>query len=381
MNIKRSTLLPCFALMGLIALAVVLAGCGGGSSTPYVAGPVVCDPLSQQSYKYTVHATQNVAPSHSSPSAAASSAPGHPLFGFSESIEGQAGHGTHIDASVTNSDGYNTGSYEVIELDKVGYLNDGNSGWVEQDASRRPLPLRYHPIDLCTALAPDINPSALGPAQSEDVNGIASHKFVGIGVPTKFFAREPDFGYPSDAANFLSTFDGDIWLADNGNYPTKITFAANGQYENGQAITVTIDFEVFQMGQDLTVMAPPLSTIFATPGPGATAVPQPPTVLTANNAALGKNILVNTAGRALYSYEGDVSGASPCPGSCWQPFTTVTGLVQPGPGVTGSLTVIFRANDQRQITYNRVPLFTYQLDVNPGDVAGDGLDGFHVVTP
>src|SRR5438445_2381632 len=96
MNIKCSTLLPCFTLLGLIALAVVLAGCGGGSSTPYVVGPVVCDPLGQQSYKYTVHATQNVAPSHSSASSAPSSATAHPLFGFSESIEGQADHGTHL---------------------------------------------------------------------------------------------------------------------------------------------------------------------------------------------------------------------------------------------------------------------------------------------
>jgi len=150
--------------------------------------------------------------------------------------------------------------------------------------------------------------------------------------------------------------------------------------QNGQAITVTKNRGLSD-GASLDCDASTGLHHLYNPRPDATAVPQPPTVLTANKATPGKNILLDAAGQALYSYDGDVSGASPCPGSCWQPLTTVTGLVQPGPGVTGSLAITRRANDTNQITYNRVPLYTHQLDVNPGDVAGDGLDGFHVVTP
>jgi len=68
---------------------------------------------------------------------------------------------------------------------------------------------------------------------------------------------------------------------------------------------------------------------------------------------------------------------APPSGRRWPPGGTLTG----GSGVTGTLATISRADGSKQVTYNGMPLYTFQQDAKPGDATGDGVNSFHVVTP
>jgi len=108
------------------------------------------------------------------------------------------------------------------------------------------------------------------------------------------------------------------------------------------------------------------------------------TVQAANNAALGETILVNAQGATLYRYDRDSAGTSNCTGSCatvWPPLATAVGTLTAGSGVTGTLATISRADGSKQVTYNGMPLYTFEQDAKPGDATGDGVNSFHVVTP
>src|SRR5437879_5201012 len=93
------------------------------------------------------------------------------------------------------------------------------------------------------------------------------------------------------------------------------------------------------------------------------------TVQVANNSSLGEMILVNAQGMTLYRYDKDTAGTSNCTGSCASvspPLTAVGGTPTGGPGVTGKLATISRADGTKQVTYNGASLYTFQQDTKPG---------------
>jgi predicted lipoprotein with Yx(FWY)xxD motif len=108
-----------------------------------------------------------------------------------------------------------------------------------------------------------------------------------------------------------------------------------------------------------------------------------PTVLVGTNATFGP-ILTTGSGMALYTLDTDHNGQSTCHGSCaaaWPPLnvpagTTATG----GPGVTGTVGTAMQSNGTFQVTYNGAPLYTFVSDSAPGQVTGNGVAGFSVVT-
>jgi len=119
----------------------------------------------------------------------------------------------------------------------------------------------------------------------------------------------------------------------------------------------------------------PASQAAASAGPGAV------TVGTAGSPSFGL-ILTGANGMTLYTYSGDSSGTSTCTGGCataWPPLTVPAGQ-QPtaGPGVTGSLTTLVRTDGMTQVAYDSLPLYYWQGDAKPGDVTGDGVNGFSV---
>jgi predicted lipoprotein with Yx(FWY)xxD motif len=106
------------------------------------------------------------------------------------------------------------------------------------------------------------------------------------------------------------------------------------------------------------------------------------TVQLASDATYG-NILTTGAGLALYTSESDQGGQSTCTGGCaaaWPALTVPTGTTPTGgSGVTGVLGTAPQSNGTLQVTYNGSLLYTFAGD-SPGQVTGQGADGFSVVT-
>jgi predicted lipoprotein with Yx(FWY)xxD motif len=106
------------------------------------------------------------------------------------------------------------------------------------------------------------------------------------------------------------------------------------------------------------------------------------TVQLASDATYG-NILTTEAGFALYTLNTDQGGQSTCTGGCaaaWPALTVPNGTTPTGgTGVTGVLGTAPQSNGTLQVTYNGSLLYTFAGD-SPGQVTGQGSDGFSVVT-
>ena len=98
----------------------------------------------------------------------------------------------------------------------------------------------------------------------------------------------------------------------------------------------------------------------------------------------GTTVLTNSKGLTLYSFGPDTSTTSNCNGSCATYWPPVKGPVTAGPGVTGTLSTITRADGTIQATYDGHPLYTYAADSAPGQNKGNGINAsggvWHEVT-
>lgn len=109
------------------------------------------------------------------------------------------------------------------------------------------------------------------------------------------------------------------------------------------------------------------------------------TVSSANNSTYGK-VLVNRAGRSLYTYGPDAGhgGQATCTGGClqaWPPLTVPAGTTPTaGSGVTGTLAAVKQSDGTNQVTYNGLPLYTFVQDTSAGQVTGNDVMDFTVAT-
>jgi len=98
----------------------------------------------------------------------------------------------------------------------------------------------------------------------------------------------------------------------------------------------------------------------------------------------GAAVLTNAQGLTLYWFAPDTTITSHCTGTCAQLWPPVHGPVTAGPGVTGTLATITRADRAIQATYNGHPLYTYAADTAPGQANGNGINAsggiWHEVT-
>jgi predicted lipoprotein with Yx(FWY)xxD motif len=88
----------------------------------------------------------------------------------------------------------------------------------------------------------------------------------------------------------------------------------------------------------------------------------------------GVTVLTSAQGFTLYWFAPDTSTTSKCNGSCATFWPPVKGPATAGPGVTGKLGTITRADGSTQATYNGHPLYTYKGDTAPGQDKGNGLN-------
>jgi predicted lipoprotein with Yx(FWY)xxD motif len=96
--------------------------------------------------------------------------------------------------------------------------------------------------------------------------------------------------------------------------------------------------------------------------------------------------LVDGSGRTLYQYSGDSAGVSNCTGSCasvWPPLTISAGqnTSVTGSALQSSISTIHRTDGSTQVTYGAKPLYYFESDTSPGQITGNGVGGFSLVSP
>ncbi len=88
----------------------------------------------------------------------------------------------------------------------------------------------------------------------------------------------------------------------------------------------------------------------------------------------GAAVLTSAKGFTLYWFAPDTPAKSNCNGSCAAYWPPVKGPATGGPGVTGRLGMIKRADGSQQATYGGRPLYTYIGDSAPGQAKGNNLN-------
>lgn len=107
-----------------------------------------------------------------------------------------------------------------------------------------------------------------------------------------------------------------------------------------------------------------------------------PTVKSVANAKLGHTIVVNPAGRTLYTLTPETTRHLLCKEreclAIWPPLTVPsrTTKLKAGPGVQGKLGVFKRSNGRWQVTLRGKPLYRFSEDRRSGETAGEGLETY-----
>jgi predicted lipoprotein with Yx(FWY)xxD motif len=99
----------------------------------------------------------------------------------------------------------------------------------------------------------------------------------------------------------------------------------------------------------------------------------------------GRSLLVDAAGKTLYTYANDEFNWSNCVGDCitnWPPlaFSAEQPIISAN-GISGALALSQRADGLFHVTFNGRPLYTFVNDAVAGDVNGDGAGGVWAAVP
>lgn len=267
--ISLMTVRPRFILLASAAAAALLAlaACGGGGSSgerapseSLAAGQVTCEQLFNDSYQYRVQVDQDIGPL---PTAEPTpTGQGRPPFHVTAKIEGKVQDGVKLQATIDNTvDQINT-VYEAIQIGaNIGYVKyQDQEFWTASDTSIRRIPFPYWPMSLCDAFSPGIDTTALGTAESDTLNGVSTEKYQLTNLSNTFFARSPDFGSGSDASAYTGSLTGTLWVSSKGRYPVKFDISGQGLYPSGQVYSVQVQYEVWDMGSNISISEPPLGT-------------------------------------------------------------------------------------------------------------------------
>lgn len=107
------------------------------------------------------------------------------------------------------------------------------------------------------------------------------------------------------------------------------------------------------------------------------------TVSVADNAKIGKKILVDSNGMTLYVWDNDTTaGKAMCTGQCaanWPPLD-VSGPATYGTALNGAMfSTVTGPNGEKQLAVNGKPLYLWVNDKKAGDATGQGVNHFYVV--
>lgn len=241
----------------ILAAAVVWAACDGGQASLEVTvepGRVSCEAFHQfESYRYRTEVVLDL--EERDPSMEPSDPYGRDAFKFTQVVEGAVQQGDRIEATLESPELEGPGT-SVIVIEDIVWIS------LAGDWTARPLteidafPIPYLPEDTCNAIAPDIDVSGLT-GTPEMVGEIASQKYHFDAFQSDLPDRHPSFTPQSDAARIVNDYEGDIWIADEGSYVSKLDITGMGTYENGRQLTFSIFLELSDINDDSIRVEPP----------------------------------------------------------------------------------------------------------------------------
>lgn len=236
----------------LLAAAFALVACGGGDSSR--EGDVSCAPLSAlPSYSYEAIGITEVREGEDPPLVINPGAQARQPFRFVIRVDGDVQAPDKI--SVVTGQGESETPPEggrTIAIGEKEWVFLGMT-WVEKE--RGPYSIPYVPLDTCNAIAPDLSLSEL-PSTPEDVNGIASRRYQ-LEVPNEFFGRHPNFQASSDTARLIETVTVDVSIAEDGNYPTRLSVKGSGEYSDGYKVLAEVGYEISDLNSPDIEIEPP----------------------------------------------------------------------------------------------------------------------------
>jgi predicted lipoprotein with Yx(FWY)xxD motif len=101
-------------------------------------------------------------------------------------------------------------------------------------------------------------------------------------------------------------------------------------------------------------------------------------VITTKSGSAGA-FLTDGSGRAVYLWTKDGKDSSACSGACagaWPPVTTTGAVTASGGANKADLSTITTSGGTKQVVYDGHPLYYFSGDSGPGQVNGQGSDGF-----
>ena len=130
----------------------------------------------------------------------------------------------------------------------------GLTDWKEEPASDESF--LFSPIDFCETAEEDISSALSGlEGEEETVNGIEA---VHYHIDKADLAFLGDFlGGTEDTGELPDEFAMDIWLAEDGNWPVRMTFAASGRDDDGQPLSFEISVEFKDFNDSSIKIEPP----------------------------------------------------------------------------------------------------------------------------
>ena len=128
----------------------------------------------------------------------------------------------------------------------------GLTDWTEEPASEG-SELLFSPMDFCETAEEDLSSALSGlEGEKETVNGIETAHYHLDQADLTFFQE-----FLGGSEDLPDEFNMDVWLAEDGDWPVRMNFAASGKDDNGQPLSFDISIEFKDFNDSSIKIEPP----------------------------------------------------------------------------------------------------------------------------